>query len=365
MRCKWEFPDYTPYVDDNGIYDLSATPSKPDAEEPVRISLVGDWASGTEDAYEIAKLVKKDSVHFTIHLGDIYYVGTEFEVKDNMLGGKVQWTSGSLGSFALNANHEMYARGKGYFKYLLNSLGIRNSSGGMLHEQRASFFCLKNEHWLVIGLDTGYYSVGIPIIEMIIKPNAKLHSKLMQWLHEDVLLQDDKQRGVILLSHHQYYSQFESGYDEPARQIAQLLNRPVLWFWGHEHRYAMYGRHATKRGGLQAYGRCIGHGGLPIEDIEDKPKCCGKYKVGLVLYDRRERKKVGISQTPVGYNGYANLIFEGKRLTVEYKDTRQTLVKENWEVGVGGVLKGVSIEQLIDDDDLVIYEGSSLEDAIA
>ncbi len=361
---KCEFPDYTPFKDDNGIYALLATPSKPDAAEPVRISLVGDWATGTREAHGIAEFVKKDSVHFTIHLGDIYYVGTKFEVKDNMLGGKAQWPLGSRGSFALNANHEMYARGKGYFKYLLSSLDIRNGNGGMLHKQRASFFCLKNEHWLVIGLDTGYHSIGIPILELIINPNARLHSKLMEWLCKDVLLQDDKQRGVILLSHHQYYSQFESGYDKPASQIAQLLNRPVLWFWGHEHRYAIYGRYTTKRGRLQAYGRCVGHGGLPIEDIEDKPKSCRKCKVGLVLYDRRERTRVGKSQTPVGYNGYANLIFEGKRLTVEYKDTKQTLVKEKWEVGDGGVLKGISIEQLVDDDDLVIHEGSRLEDAI-
>lgn len=360
---KWEFPDYTPFEADNGIYDLAAPPEERETAAPVRVSLVSDWGCGTKEAFDVGECIRRESPEFTIHLGDVYYVGEKTEIQKNMLGGLVQWPIGSRGSFALNANHEMYSRGKGYFKYLLPALGIYDDAG-CPHEQKASFFCLRNEYWLVIGLDTGYYSVGIPILEMIMKPSAKLHPKLLDWLQSEVRLQEDKQRGVILLSHHQYYSQFESGYDRSARQLAQLLDRPVLWFWGHEHRLAIYGKHATKKAGLEAYGRCIGHGGLPIEDIGGRPKRDQKHRVGLVLYDRRERTKVGSSQVPVGYNGYANLVFEERNLTVEYKDTLQLLVKENWVVGDGGVLKGISIERLVEDNDLVLHEGASRNDAI-
>ena len=167
-----------------------------------------------------------------------------------------------------------------------------------------------------------------------------------------------------LLSHHQYYSGFEGGYDRPAQQIAELVDRPVLWFWGHEHRFALYGRHATKNGRLEAYGRCLGHGGLPIEDIADEPRREPKHQAGLVLYDRRERTKIGALRIPVGYNGYANLDFDGRRMTVEYKDTVRALVRESWEVGQGGALKGISIEKLTDDEDLALFEGAELEDAI-
>ncbi len=309
--------------------------------------------------------MKEDSPDFTIHLGDIYYVGTKKEVRENMLGGRVLWPIGSRGSFALNANHEMYARGKAYFKYLLPVMGLRDRNGGRLPGQRASFFCLKNAHWLVIGLDTGYYSVGAPIFEKIFKPSAKLHSKLIKWLTDDVGLPDDRQRGIVLLSHHQYYSQFESGYERSARQLARLVDRPVLWFWGHEHRFAIYGKHATKKGRLQVYGRCVGHGGLPIEDIVDKPKRRRKNQVGLVLYDRRERTRISKARVSVGYNGYANLQFEARTLTVEYKDTEQALVREVWEVDNSGILKGISIKRLVDHEDLVLHDGANPGQAIA
>jgi hypothetical protein len=361
--CKYKFLDYGCLEGDKGIYDLADTPESPDLTRPVRISLVGDWGSGTEDADTVAMRVREDSPHFTVHLGDVYYVGTEKEIRENMLGERVQWPLGSHGSFALNANHEMYVRGKPYFKYLLPELGILDVSSGRSRGQGASFFCLRNKHWLVIGLDTGYYSVGIPIIEKIIKPSAKLHAKLMEWLEKDVRLQDDHQRGVIFLSHHQYYSQFESGYDRPAEQLARLLDRPVLWFWGHEHRFAVYGRHATKKGRLQVYGRCVGHGGVPIEDIGDDPRPGRRNRVGLVLYDKRERTR--ISNTPVGYNGFANLVFDGRKLAVEYKDTERLLVSESWEVDDDGILKGTSIDLAISDENLVLHEGADINDAIA
>jgi len=335
----------------------------PAASQPVRVALAGDWGSGTKDADEIARCIEREEPHFTIHLGDIYYVGTPEETAAHMLGGKVLWPTGSRGSFALNANHEMYARGKAYFTLLLPALGQRDAAGAF-GGQKASFFALKNDDWLVVGLDTGYYSVGYPIFEKIFKPSAKLHDRQLEWLRDTVRIEDDQQRGIILLSHHQYYSQFESGYEKAAKQLAALVNRPVLWFWGHEHRFALYGQHATHKSKLEVYGRCLGHGGLPIEDIEDTPKTGEKYQVGLVLYDRRERTRIGDSETPVGYNGYATLVFQGNRLTVEYRDTQRPLVRETWEVRNGGRLHGVSIEQLVPDAGLVLHGDASLEDAI-
>ena len=127
-----------------------------------------------------------------------------------MLGQPVQWPEGSHGGLALDANHEMYSGGKACFKCLLPALG-RNADGSQIQPQGASFVCLKNKHWLVIGLDTGYHSVGLKILEKIKKPSSKLHRQLLRSLREDVRIQEDKERGVVLLSHHQYYSQFESG----------------------------------------------------------------------------------------------------------------------------------------------------------
>ena len=76
--------------------------------------------SGTGEAEQIAELIESVAPHFTIHLGDVYYVGDEEEMKTNCLGQApvgsdvrgVCWPPGSVGSFALNGNHEMYANGK-------------------------------------------------------------------------------------------------------------------------------------------------------------------------------------------------------------------------------------------------------------
>ena len=61
--------------------------------------------------------------HYSIHLGDVYFVGDASEVDENFLGIKNRandyapccWPKGHKGSFALNGNHEMYARGIAYW----------------------------------------------------------------------------------------------------------------------------------------------------------------------------------------------------------------------------------------------------------
>src|SRR5262245_31827441 len=171
----------------------------------VRVSLEGDWATGTAEAVQTALGMMKSKPHFTIHLGDIYYVGDELSVLENCLGvdnpktqyAPVLWPIGERGSFALNGNHEMYANGRPYFERFLPRLGLR-TQGGMAG-QVTSFFCLQNEHWRIIGLDTAYHSRGWPLIGLIKEPSCRLDEKLLTWLREVVRPQDDK-RGLILLS---------------------------------------------------------------------------------------------------------------------------------------------------------------------
>lgn len=357
---RYPFAAYHAGSSDRGIYDLALGAGSPD---PVKVSLVGDWGTGTQEASDVADLVSRGAPHFTVHLGDVYYVGTKQEVRENMFE-RVTWPIGTRGSFALNSNHEMYARGKGYFKYLLPELGPRLYRDAKPSGQGASFFCLRNEHWLVIGLDTGYNSVGWPLLEFLVKPSCKLPEPLLTWLRDDIRLHEDQSRGVILLSHHQYYSQFEDMYDRPAEQLSELLQRPVLWFWGHEHRLAIYGKHATQKGKLEAYGRCIGHGGMPIEDISQAPETDAKHQVGLVFYDRRMQRHLGENNVPIGFNGFTDLEFVGNTVTITYRDvTNQVLIEEIWEVDAQGVLHGRSIEQRTTHADLHVHSGN-LQDAI-
>src|SRR5206468_9515196 len=94
--------------------DKSATIQIPST---VTISLLGDWGGNNASAREIAGNV--DPSDFIVHLGDVYYAGTN-------AGGVIErdyehehfvtpWPGRSEQSFALNSNHDMYAHGKGYF----------------------------------------------------------------------------------------------------------------------------------------------------------------------------------------------------------------------------------------------------------
>ncbi len=322
---------------DRGIYPLTGSDG-PGA--PVRVALAGDWGSGTDEARRIGLAMAATRPDFTIHLGDIYYVGSLSEVNEHFLGvdnphndyTPCTWPLGAIGSFALNGNHEMYALGNAYFELLLPQLGLWTPRV----RQAASFFCLENDHWRVIGLDTAYNSLGWPMLERWLTPTCELPDGLMAWLREDVRLGDPADtRGIILLSHHQYFSAYDDWYLRPARQLAELVGRPVLWFWGHEHRLAIYGRHGFG-GGVEAYGRCIGHGGMPV-DLVDAAAPLPHPECPPVFADQRVFPND--ERLQVGFNGFASLVFDGPALSAQYPDINGDVVwSERWTVSAEGTL---------------------------
>jgi hypothetical protein len=312
----------------------------------VRISMAGDWGTGTDEAQIVANGMSAFKPHFTIHLGDVYYVGDLPSINENCLGIPnphsaylpVIWPLGSLGSFALNGNHEMYATGEPYFRDFLPHLGLIQKGKPM--GQITSYFCLENDYWRIVALDTGYHSRGIPFLNQLgdcvpfLRPSCKLPDPLVQWLRDVLKLQDDDRRGLILLSHHQYVSVFDEEFTRPARQLAEFINRPVLWFWGHEHRFAGYALGGSEK--IQAYGRCVGHGGMPVTR-ENPPPAGGR----LLFYDNR------LYADDFGWNGYLTLEFREAHLTVKYFDIAsilgsgrkdQLLIQEEWDTdGKGGL----------------------------
>ncbi|HEX3954867.1 MAG TPA: metallophosphoesterase [Stellaceae bacterium] len=322
------FQDYRDTGADNGIYRLD--------NDEVRIAIAGDWASGTDEAHEIAQQIGKFAPHYTIHLGDVYFVGDRTEVGENFLGinneangfEPCSWPAGSHGSFALNGNHEMYALGYAYFDRMLPKLGLR--VGDALQGQRASFFCLENEYWRIIALDTAYESIGLPILEYFSPPDCALPPALITWLRDVVRLRDDDRRGIILLSHHQYISRFDHCFATPARQLAPFLSRPVLWFWGHEHRLAVY-EEASLPGGVTAYGRCIGHGGMPVELSPPTPRH-PEHRAEFL----DDRPYPNDENLKIGFNGFADLTLRRDQLAVDYVDIHGTVVfSEAWAANNG------------------------------
>jgi hypothetical protein len=321
-------------------------------DDKCKLAVAGDWGTGTDEAHDVITTMLTKNPDYTVHLGDVYYVGDLPELEENCLGKNsngakgVKWEPGTKGSFALNGNHEMYACGDAYFDRFLPELG-----------QKASFFCLQNQYWKIIALDTAYYSTGVRTVLSFLsrikkvqwlrktswfKPSCRLHDDLIKWL-STVLPAEAKDKdgktvtpALILLSHHEYYSGFDDWYPIPAQQLRKFIppDRPVLWFWGHEHRFALYDCFGIGEG-IQAFGRCVGHGGMPVNrgtvpDITD---------YNCVLYD--DRQYPSKEKIDVGYNGFITLEFQGDTLDVNYFDLCNTLLlTESWESDGKGNLKG-------------------------
>ena len=228
---KHPFKTYDGSDGDNGVYRMRGT----DGE--VRIALAGDWGTGTDEAAKVGDQIEAYGPHYAIHLGDVYYVGDPVEVGANFLGvpnprhpyySPCRWPQGTEGAFALNGNHEMYARGFGYFDKILPELGMRGDPRG----QRASYFCLENDDWRIIAVDTGYNSIGLPILEHFTQPDCALPDALIDWLRGVVRPRADDPRGIVILSHHQYYSRFDHCYPRPAQQLAEFSRGPSFGFGG-------------------------------------------------------------------------------------------------------------------------------------
>ncbi len=338
LSAKARFPNYDGGDGFDGIYRIQPA----SAGEPISLAIAGDWGTGTHEAWAIAHCMAQSNPDFTIHLGDIYYVGDSDEIERNYLGGSsqnhdgVHWPRGRQGSFALNGNHEMYANGGPFFHMLLPKLGMNGDPRG----QQASYFCLDAGHWRIIALDSAYNSVGAPILSQIpflnelpgIGGDCHLEPSLLAWLRDVVKVSSDR-KPTLLLSHHNYFSAFpEVVYTKPARQIAGLFaGQDLVWLWGHEHRLAIYDRFATPEG-MAVYGRCAGHGGMPVTIATPDAA-----KAPLRLYDARQRKLE--SGHVVGINGFVNVRIDGDRLSLEYRDIDDAvLFSETFSPGEGGRL---------------------------
>jgi Calcineurin-like phosphoesterase len=287
------------------------------------IALAGDWGTGSDEAARIATEMLNDHESgppdFTIHLGDVYYVGDSRELEENCLGGGnhakkapqdcVRWPLGTRGSFALQGNHEMFADGMAYFDEFLPRLGVGDPPKG----QGASFFCLENDFWRIIGVDTGYHSVShTPFLRLFWDDDCALEPALIDWLR-NVVQPGRTPKATVLLSRHQYFSAFDKEYPKPEQQLNEFFPSPVIWFWGHEHRLSGYKLFGP--GKMQVHGRCVGHGGMPIE-LESVQQETAAAKM-LLFYDGRINPLY--TEDKLGYNGFAFLRFDANKLTVDYR----------------------------------------------
>jgi Calcineurin-like phosphoesterase len=241
-----------------------------------KIALLADWGGDNPAARHIASVAKKQKPNIAIHLGDIYYGGIESECKTFLqlwpFQTNIQHPAIGIppeSSFALNGNHEMYSGGEAYFDLVLKAFG-----------QPQPFFCLENKHWRLIGLDTAYNGGRL-------KPSDASDPMTSQWNWLIEILKKNDGKKNILLTHHQPVSAHTREFNDsqPLRDdVAALLAAEGVdpdaifgWFFGHEHRCALYKDNAT-----QFNARLIGNGCIPHQvqtENEADPGCTQFEKV--------------------------------------------------------------------------------------
>jgi hypothetical protein len=125
-------------------HDFSPEPAEADLGDDARVVVVGDWGSGDPRARLIAEMMAHEveaaeaagrPVH-VIHLGEVYHSGLTREYEENVPADSwwpvklAQAQTGSIKSWALPGNHDMYSGGGPYFKTMLGDDRFRWQRSG-------------------------------------------------------------------------------------------------------------------------------------------------------------------------------------------------------------------------------------------
>lgn len=256
-----------------------------------RVAIVGDWGTGQQDAKALLAAIARKNPDVVIHLGDIYYSGTEFEMENYFLNiWQNELDLAKTPTFTLAGNHDMYSGGGPYYE-LLDKLG-----------QPASYFCLRNADWQFVAMDTGLHDA-----DALGSQPTFLEDTEVEWMQDKV--QNAGGRKTVLLSHHQLFTAYEDiggGFLNPKlnAQVSPILDKVTAWLWGHEHNQVIY----QPFQGVLA--RCIGHGAYPVgvTEIADQPAF-----PNVPLVD------IKLAKGPAFYShGYCILELNGPTATVSY-----------------------------------------------
>ncbi len=237
------------YITYNSIDDFVIDGKLPDN---TKIGIVGDWGTGQDEAKQVLAQMARKNLDAVIHLGDIYYSCTDFETQNYFLQ---IWQDcfdiAKTPTFTLCGNHDMFGGGGPYYA-LIKQLS-----------QPASYFCLRNQNWQFVAMDTGFHdsapTTGQP---------TSLEPKEVDWVKRRIATAGT--RKTVLLSHHQLFTRYSNIVDPPPtppglainanlqNQLGDILPQVSLWLWGHEHDLVIYDKQ------LGVLARCVGHGAFPV-----------------------------------------------------------------------------------------------------
>ena len=281
------------------------------------ISLLGDWGGNNRGSHEVAGIVDTDT--YVIHLGDVYYAGTnqsgfierEYE-QENFLD---LWPGKAGLSFALNSNHDMYAHGEGLFETALSAPAFQAQAGH-------SYFCLQNSAFRIVAIDSAWYGAEkgfFGLSDGTLGPSGK--GSQVEYLTKQAEAAATSGQTLILLSHHTGLT-VDGGkstalWDEVLSCLTALNGKEVIWYWGHEHVGAVYSKR-TASNGVTVRPRCCGHSCIPwglAKNLDNDD------------VEWFEHTVIGPGEDYFVANGYAKLVFEGG--TLEESFIRQG-GKESW-----------------------------------
>jgi hypothetical protein len=211
-----------------------------------KVVVTGDLGTGMPAADATMRAMAAYLPDLFVHLGDVYYSGTSWEHQVRFRT-PVKEAFGLLAVpvLTLCGNHDVYSGGTGYYE-TVDALN-----------QKASYFCVRNEHWQFLGLDTGKSDFD-PFGLTGVSPH--LEDAEAKWARDKIDEHDGK---TVLMTHHQPFSAYQKvgGGDTNVKLIDQLgnaLSYVECWLHAHEHKLALYGPFCgVKRG------RCLGAGAIP------------------------------------------------------------------------------------------------------
>eukprot|EP00434_Breviolum_minutum_P033261 symbB.v1.2.029432.t1/scaffold3216.1/size60985/3 len=305
------------------------------ATQDLVIGAASDLASGTCESRTVARLMSLENPHITIRLGDTYYLGDAEAFRYNVMGESpgegrvgVSWPKGSHTTFLMAGNHEQIDGMNGLVYHGYTYSGQKTNYGAWL-----------SDHWRFVALDTGYRCMhlranGSRDTGDSGETDAPQPEVVVEWLSQTLNLNNvSDTRGIVIMSHHQPYSDFERAYLGTALQLQKILpkNRTVLWLFGHEHRFALYdklrlndtwnctGSVSHFVSDFYFYPRMVGYGGYrdspKAPKSEDRP-----WK--LKAWDQRVYQEIPNDDDKnlqaLGYNGYFKIVVNGARLTITY-----------------------------------------------
>ena len=306
-------------------HPFSTEPANPiEIPDDVQIALAGDWATGDwrndknpAPSTDVRIHMNFLQPHLTIHLGDVYYAGTGGEEEQLLVK---LWPHGSIGSLALNSNHEMYSGADAYFKAITTPRPPDDPSPFEM-QVGCSYFALYNTHWVIVGLDSAYYSDQDGLYrDGALFPTNGEHQEQLEFLRASAAgaIKDNKK--LILLTHHNGITQNGA---TPTPLWSQVMSAfpadagPDYWYWGHVHMGAVYQN--QKNGTKDVNCRCCGHGGLPCAPAPDMEN-----QTGVLWYEKRSAKDPDFAGQPDNLqrvlNGFAMLYLDGPLIEEVFYD---------------------------------------------